>query len=353
MSYETYIDPLFLDKITYTDSDGKRRVKNPYRNRRSYEILVPKVDSSGNFVFRVPEDVNGKSVYVEFPNKVIYRFTVSAASNEVTVIGVPVFTYIEVNVVNPKPLPPTNNDLYWDALGYDAQKSIVAAWGDIELVCNVLYPATAESELGFDDQNTIKYGLVGWKNNCGNDRNTNWDRPKAPRNGVYYPPQPEPTPPQEVPTDPEIGHDYDLKFVLRWQNNSSTDLDFYAFLDHTSSNRVFYGNREYGSGEDKMWLDNDHTQHGQDGRETQPEIITVLGFKQSVLSIQINNYDREPITENVTVEILDIDQNVLKTFTIPSYALSGSKNYWVCDVELATRAITSKMKEIPSVGTFN
>jgi len=72
LDYSKYVDPLFLSKITYIDSEGKRRVKNPYRNRKSYDIIVPSVNASGNFVFVVPERVVGKSVFVEFPGKVIY-----------------------------------------------------------------------------------------------------------------------------------------------------------------------------------------------------------------------------------------------------------------------------------------
>lgn len=349
-----YVDPLFLDKITYIDSNGKRRVKNPYRNRKSYGIIVPSVNEEGNYVFKVPEGVAGKSVFVEFPGKEIYRFTVSASTNEVTVIGIPPLTYIEINVVNPNPLPPSDDDLYWDNLDYDAQKSIVAAWGDIDLICNVLYPSSVEVELDFDDQNTIKYGLVGFKNNCGNDKGTMWGRPKAPPNSVYFPPQPEPTPPPEPePEDPDIDHDYDLKFVLRWQDNSVADLDFYAYLDKNTSKRVFYGAKTYGTGDDRMWLDYDYVRHGANGREDEPEIITVLGFKKSVVSIQINNYNRGIVTEEVTVEVFDLKQNLLKKYTIPSYALSGSKSYWVCDVDLSSLTFIDRMKEIPYVGTFN
>lgn len=351
MDYEKYVDPIFLEKITYIDSNGNRRVKNPYRNRKSYGIIVPSVNESGNFVFIVPEDLTGKSVFVDFPNQVLYRFTVDALTNEVTVIGVPTLTYIEINVVNPRPLPPSSDDLYWDRLEYDAQKSIVAAWGDIELICNILYPSSVESELDFDDQNTIKYGLIGWKNNCGNNKNTDWGRPVAPPNGIYFPPQPEPTP--EPPIDPEIGHDYDLKFVLRWEGGTSTDLDFHAYLDKSIFNRVFYGIKTHGSGENMMWLDYDFVGHSTDGRETEPEIITILGFKSSIVSIQIHNFNRGVLKENTTVEIFDKAQKLLKSYTIPSYELSGDKSYWVCDVNLSSKSITDKLKQIPYIGTFN
>jgi hypothetical protein len=354
MDFDRYVDPLFLDRITYIDSEGKRRVKNPYRNRKSYDIIVPSVNDAGNFIFVVPESVVGKSVFVEFPNKVMYQFTVNPQTNEVTVIGVPPLTYIEINVVNPQPLPPSDDDLYWDELGYDAQKAIVAAWGDIDLICNVLYPSSVEVELDFDDQNTLKYGLVGWKNNCGNDKNTNWGRPMAPPNRTYFPPQPVPTPPPPPPPpDPDVGHDYDFKFVLRWENNSMTDLDFHGFIDHDPTKRVWFGGKEYGSEPNKMWLDVDYTKHDATGRESQPEIITVIGFPNSTVSLQIDNFNRGVINEDVTVEIFDASQTLLKKYTIPSYALSGAKRYWVCDINLATKTIVEKMKEIPSTGTFN
>lgn len=346
-----YVDPIFLEKITYIDTNGRRRVKNPYRNRKSYPIIVPSVNDEGNFVFVVPEGVVGKSVFVEFPAKKIYQYTVNASANEVTVIGIPPLTYIEINVVNPNPLPPSDDDLIWDNLSYEAQKAIIAAWGDIDLICNVLYPITVESELDFDDHNTIKYTLVGWKNNCGNFKGADWGRPESPPNGIYFPPQPEPTPP---PTDPDIEHEYDVKFVLRWQNNTPTDLDFYAYLDKNASRRVFYGSKEYGSGDNKMWLDYDYIGHGPIGREHEPEIITVLGFKTSVVSIQINNFNAGTLNEEVTVEIFDREQNLLRRYSIPFYHLSGGrKSFYVCDVNLSDLSITDKMREIPSVGTFN
>lgn len=352
--FNRYVDPIFLSKITYSDKDGKLRVKNPYRNRHSYCVIIPSVNASGDFVWVVPEDITGKSVFVNFPAKVMYSFTVNALTKEVTVKGIPAFTYIEINVVNPKPLPPSDRDLLWDELDYDAQKSIVAAWGDIDLICNVLYPASAESELGFDDQNTIKYGLVGWKNNCGNDKNTDWKRPVVPPNGVYYPPQPIPVPPPPpIPPPTDVGHDYDYKFVLRWEDGSRTDLDFYGFLDHKSSVRVSYTNKEYGSGDNKMWLDRDYVSHESNGYDSQPEIITVLGFQSSTVSIQVSNYNGGALTKDFVVEVVRADQSIVKTYTVPSYHLSGNRNaVWVCDFNLATGTLTDKLKVV-SLGTFN
>ena len=358
---DLYIDPILLDSITYTDENGKRRVKNPYRNRHSYDIIVPAVNDQGNFVITVPEDVVGKSVFVDFPAKVMYRFIVSAATNEVTVIGIPPFTYIELHVVNPKPLPRSDNDLLWDELDYDAQKSIMAAWGDIDLICNVLYPSTADSEFNFDEQNTLKYGLIGFRNNCGNLRNAGWGYKDIPRNGHYMPPQPEPTPPPlppapepPKPTDPDINHLYDLKFVLRWQNSSRADLDMHAFLNHDISSRVYFSRVQFGSGDNQMWLDYDYQSHDATGRETQPEIVTVLGYKTSTISIQIHNYNKGALTEQVTLDVMDESQKVLRSYVIPASALGGAnKSYWVCDVALGSNVITDKRKEIPAVGTFN
>lgn len=351
VDYSKYVDPIFLDRITYTDKDGKRRVKNPYRNRHSYCIIIPSVNADGHFVWIVPEEITGKSVFVTFPAEVMYKYTVNAETKEVTVRDIPVFTYIEINVVNPKPLPPSDNDLLWDELGYDAQKSIVAAWGDIELICNVLYPASAESELGFDDQNTIKYGLVGWKNNCGNDKGTMWNRPKVPPTGIYHPPQPVPVPPPPPPTD--VGHDYDYKFVLRWEDGTRTDVDFYGYIDHSSSKGVSYQRKEYTSGQDKMWLDRDYTSHGTGSYEHEPEIITILGFKTSTVSIQVNNYNAGTLTQNIVVEVVRADQSIVKAYTIPYYHLSGNRNsFWVCDFDPMTGTLTDKMKAV-TLGTFN
>ncbi|QNR70444.1 hypothetical protein IAQ67_28420 (plasmid) [Paenibacillus peoriae] len=357
---DIYIDPILLDSITYIDEDGNRRVKNPYRNRHSYGLIVPAVNDEGNFVMTVQEDIVGKSVFVDFPGKVMYRFTVSAATNEVTIIGIPPHTYIEVNVVNPKPLPRSHSDLLWDRLDAEAQKSIMAAWGDIDLICNVLYPSTADSEFNFDQQNTLKFGLIGFRNNCGNLRNAGWGYKDIPRNGRYFPPQPIPTPPTPppppippTPPDPEIDHSYDLKFVMRWENSTQTDLDMYGFLDHSVEKKVSYGKKTYGSGDNMMWLDKDYQSHDTDGRLNQPEIITVIGFKTSTLSIQIHNYNQGSLDDKVSLEIYDSSQKLISTHSISAGLLAGDRSYWVCDVDLKTKSVTSKNQRINSVGTFS
>ena len=52
-----------------------------------------------------------------------------------------------------------------------------------------------------------------------------------------------------------------------------------------------------------MWLDYDFTRHGPNGYEEEPEVLTVLGFKRSILSIQLQNFNSRELTEDALIEI--------------------------------------------------
>lgn len=150
----------------------------------------------------------------------------------------------------------------------------------------------------------------------------------------------------------DVTHDYDYKFLLRWEDNSEADLDFHGFIGYNNSKHVSYEQKEYTDGTNKVWLDYDYTSHGPNGRDDQPEVITVQGFTSSMLSLQIHNYNGETLNEDVTVEIRRDTGTLIKKYSIPASALSGKTSYWVCDVNLSSGSTTDRMKAISSVGQF-
>jgi hypothetical protein len=124
------------------------------------------------------------------------------------------------------------------------------------------------------------------------------------------PPEPEPEPePEEPPVDDgtidtgDIHNEWDLAIVLRWEGGVDTDLDLHAEVDGWEVN---YSNEEVDAGNgDKAYLNYDFTSHDDaDAWETEPEIITVKGFKGKRVYVKVINFDGGPITKNAEVEII-------------------------------------------------
>lgn len=142
--------------------------------------------------------------------------------------------------------------------------------------------------------------------------------------------------------DPDISHDYDWKFVMRWQSNCSTDLDLHGEFD--DGTHVYYGSKENGYGNNMAWLDYDYTRHdGNNDREDKPEILTVLGAISDYIEIYIVPYAREhDLSEDVTLEIYKLENgrvNPLRVVTIPYRKFLTSDKVSVCQVNLRTDEI--------------
>ena len=153
----------------------------------------------------------------------------------------------------------------------------------------------------------------------------------------------------------DIGHDYDLKFTLRWESNSTCDLDLHAYLDHSKDAGVMFKNKTYSLSEtDKLWLDMDHLAHGPNGYETEPEVITVLGCAGHTLSLEVDNYNTGNLRSDPVLEISKADGEMLQSISIPFKQLTfGSTGMiWICDVDLCSRAITEKLIPVKDTGVF-
>ncbi len=155
----------------------------------------------------------------------------------------------------------------------------------------------------------------------------------------------EPVMPPDVPP---ITHGYDYMFVMRWEDDSRTDLDLHGFLDYSPVKAVWYPStyREYAEGNNKMWLDYDY--RGHQSRQDEPEIITVKGFKDSVLSICINNFGNRKLSEEVTLEVFDNQGNLKKKYVLDFYRQSEGvfEAFWVLDIDLSTGVITDKLQHL-------
>lgn len=153
----------------------------------------------------------------------------------------------------------------------------------------------------------------------------------------------------------DIAHDYDLKFTLRWDSNSSCDMDLHAYLNHNKEAGVMFSRPEYAlSDTEKLWLDFDYRNHGSNGYETEPEVITVLGCKGSILSVQVENYNSGNLRADPVLEISTADGERIKSLTLPKrlFALGSTCRAWICDIDLTSQAITEKMQAIGIMGAF-
>ena len=153
----------------------------------------------------------------------------------------------------------------------------------------------------------------------------------------------------------DITHPYDVKITLRWENNSCVDLDLHAFVNHKENEKVGYNRKEFFvSEDDKLWLDYDYTAHDETGYDKQPEVITALGFKNSTLSVQINNFGSRELTQDIQVTVEARGRN-LRTYNISKdYFNQGStRAYYVCDINLNQFIVSDKLKVIEKVGVFS
>lgn len=202
-----FLDPRIVELITYVDSSGKRRVKPPYKNKQVFSVITNKLTPEGHFIVNLGVNLNGKAVLLNLPNgKTVYNYTVNAQARTVTVIKVEELgVYLEVQVIDPTPIPKTGVEPLWDELPYESQKSLVVAWSD--MICNESFGSQVNVEFDFDMQDVLYQKLIGWRSNCGNFKGTDDSgRAKAPTNKVADPLPLEPTPPIEppvIPTEPE------------------------------------------------------------------------------------------------------------------------------------------------------
>lgn len=138
----------------------------------------------------------------------------------------------------------------------------------------------------------------------------------------------------ELPVDPVepdnqiIPHDYNYKIVLRWEGSVDVDLDVqlsgnYPRIDINYANRTY----ESSNGLDKAWLDYDYVEHpDENDRQDKPEIITFAGFIGTIFDVTVSKYRGEPLTQNVTVDIINKEDSLIAQAVIPPYVFDEEHN---------------------------
>lgn len=153
---------------------------------------------------------------------------------------------------------------------------------------------------------------------------------------------------------PPIMNPYDWLVVMRWEDNTSTDLDLHCYFNCDQNKHVYYSEKELViDGENKAWLNYDYTSHEENGRQDKPEIISILGMDRYTPNIYITNYNKGIIDENVTIEIYKREGNKdvkVNTVTIDSSQISGEKAIYVGNIK---NGEFLEIKENISHGTSN
>ncbi len=140
--------------------------------------------------------------------------------------------------------------------------------------------------------------------------------------------------------------------IMRWESNVSIDMDLRAWFEPIHK-EVYFSSKEFILDDNnRAWLDQDFTSHFIDGtRESQPEIITILGKPSSYVKVYVRNFNKElntsnqDLKEDVTVEIFKKETNG-KQILLNKFSVAGSKftgdNYDIdfCTIDLETGTIT-------------
>lgn len=210
---------------------------------------------------------------------------------------------------------------------------------DLVVDGTVLFEEVGTKEIGESKQMNVFYYVSAGKeidiilhNDSGNSRLVWFDLEYIDLSINNYIPMPEPD-----EDGPPIDHDYDWLIIMKWEDNTSTDLDLHCYVDCDPSTHVYYDNKELAISEnDKVWLDYDYTSHGEDGRENKPEIVTILGMDDYTSNIYLTNYNSGDITEDVVVEVYrwqngkNVRQDSVK---IPPSNIAGEKTIYIGNVK--------------------
>lgn len=167
-----------------------------------------------------------------------------------------------------------------------------------------------------------------FNNKSGNSRQTMMDLEYVEKREITPPPTPNPN----TPDISNISNDWDIAVVMNWESNSAADIDLHGFI---SDMHVWYGN----SSEENFYLNFDTQSHL---NNTNPEILSVKGYKNEILDIYIHNYNATRLNDPVNVKIYGKDSAGTRMLKELSINLESSKTYLigVCSIDLNTLNIT-------------
>ncbi|MBU3185667.1 hypothetical protein [Clostridium estertheticum] len=129
----------------------------------------------------------------------------------------------------------------------------------------------------------------------------------------------------------DIKNDWDIAVVMQWEKNTAADIDLHGFIE---DKHVYYGCKSY----DGFYLNFDFTEHV---ANTNPEILSVKGYKNEKLNISIQNYNNVELKEPVNIKIYNkrpYGNKLLKEINI---SLNDNTLKSVCTINLSTLEITT------------
>ncbi|MGY0372467.1 hypothetical protein [Clostridium sp. JNZ J1-5] len=145
----------------------------------------------------------------------------------------------------------------------------------------------------------------------------------------------------EVPSIDDIKNDWDIAIVMQWEKDTTTDIDLHGFIDDM---HVYFSNKSY----EGFYLNFDYTEHK---TNTNPEIISVKGYKNKKLDVYLHNYNAGSLKEPVNIKIYNkrsYGNKLLKEFNI-NIESDNSYLKGVCTIDLNTLLIITLDKKINTI----
>lgn len=165
-------------------------------------------------------------------------------------------------------------------------------------------------------------------NKSGNSRQTMIDLEYIDKKDPIVPRPPEP--PNTIDVD-DIKNEWDVAVVMNWEEGSA-DIDLHGFID---TKHVWYKN----SNEEGFYLNFDFRSHLSN---TNPEILSVKGYRGSHLDVYMHNYNHTKLNQPVNIKIYSKDRfgpRVIKEYNV-NLANDNTYLLGVCSIDLNTLIIT-------------
>lgn len=141
----------------------------------------------------------------------------------------------------------------------------------------------------------------------------------------------------EEPTIDDIRNDWDIAVAMQWENSTAADIDLHGFIE---DKHVYFGHKKY----EGFYLNFDYMEHI---TNSNPEILSVKGYKNKKLDIFINNFNDVVLQEPVNIKIYNkrpYGNKLLKEFNINLE--KGAYLKGICTIDLKTLEIKELDKEI-------
>ncbi|BCZ46928.1 hypothetical protein psyc5s11_29950 [Clostridium gelidum] len=143
-----------------------------------------------------------------------------------------------------------------------------------------------------------------------------------------------------TPTINDIKNDWDIAVVMNWESGSLADIDLHGFI----GNKHIYFSKNSMEG---FYLNFDFQSHVDN---TNPEIISIKGFKGQHLDIYANNYNGIPLTQDISIKIYN--KKSYGTTLLKNIDFKLDNNGYlngICSIDLNTQVITNLVNQIKTI----